>query len=269
MTSTSASEVLMSVKDIKIFFELEHYHHKGVRDVFTSALAHPFEYLMRQPEILSVVDGVSFDITRGMRLGIIGTNGSGKTTLCRALAGMILPQVGSITSNLEVRAIFDTGTGVVSELTGRENAYLLARLFFPQLKDLRPIVEEAIEFSELGHFIDIPFNNYSKGMQSRILLSLISSVPSEILILDEVFDAADIFFQKKFASRMRKFIQSAGATVFVSHSIDQIRQVCNHLIVLHKGKIHFQGDIEEGYQAYLKIHQMNESAERSPFGPGR
>ncbi len=268
MISTSDSEVIMSVKDIKIYFELEHYHHKGIRDVFVSAMTHPFEFLLKQKELFYVIDGISFDITKGMRLGILGTNGSGKTTLCRSLAGMMLPQMGSITSHKEVRAIFDTGTGVVPELTGRENAYLLARLFFPAMKDIRPIVEEAIEFSELGHFIDIPFNQYSKGMQSRLLLPLVSSVPSDILILDEVFDAADIFFQNKFAGRMKKFIASSSATIFVSHSIDQIRQVCNHLIVLHKGKIHFQGDVEEGYQEYLKLNPSNETLDRSPFGPG-
>ncbi len=253
MTSTSASEVLLSVKDIKIFFELEHYHHRGVRDVFVSAITHPFDYLMKQPELLNVIDGISFDITRGMRLGIIGTNGSGKTTLCRSLAGMIKPQAGTISSTNEVRAIFDTGTGVVPELTGRENAYLLARLFFPGMRDLKPIVEEAISFSELGHFIDIPFMQYSKGMQSRLLLSLISSVPSEILILDEVLDGADVFFQKKLAERMRSFIQSAGASIFVSHSIDQIRQVCTQVMVLHKGKIHFMGAIGPGWNEYLKL----------------
>ncbi len=253
MVSTSKSEILMSVRDIKLFYELEHYHHKGLRDVFISAITHPFEYLIKQQELFYVLNGVSFDITRGTRLGIIGTNGSGKSTLCRSLAGMIKPQVGEVKTDLEVRAIFDTGTGVVPELTGRENAYLLARLFFPSMQDLRPIVEEAIEFSELGHFIDIPFKKYSKGMQSRILLSLISSVPTEILILDEVFDAADIFFQQKFAARMQKFIHSAGATVFVSHSIDQIRQVCNQVMVLDKGQIHFMGDVETGYQKYLEL----------------
>lgn len=268
MNSTSDSEVIMSVKDIKIYFEIEHYHHKGIRDVFVSAMAHPFEFLLKQKELFYVINGLSFDITKGMRLGILGTNGSGKTTLCRSLAGMMMPQMGTITSNKEVRAIFDTGTGVVAELTGRENAYLLARLFFPAMKDLKPIVEEAIEFSELGHFIDVPFNQYSKGMQSRLLLPLVSSVPSDILILDEVFDAADIFFQNKFAGRMKKFIASSSATIFVSHSIDQIRQVCNHLIVLDKGKIHFQGDVEEGYQEYLKLNPSTDKLDRSPFGPG-
>ena len=265
MNSTSGSEVLMSLRDVKIFFELEHYHHKGVRDVFISAFTHPFDYLMRRPELLYVVDGVTFDIKRGMRLGIMGTNGSGKSTLCRSMAGMMRPQIGSIETSGEVRAIFDTGTGVIPELTGRENAYLLARLFFPGMKNLKPLVEEAIEFSELGHFIDNPFMNYSKGMQSRILLSLISSVPSEILILDEVFDAADIFFQHKFAARMKKFIASAGATIFVSHSIEQVREVCNHLIILNKGKIHFSGSVEDGYQEYLKLNPATGTPQASPF----
>lgn len=253
MHSTSTSEVLLRVENLRVFFELEHFHHRGVRDVFVSALTHPVEYFMKQNEHLYVVDGVSFEITRGMRLGIVGTNGSGKTTLCRALAGMIMPQEGKVISQGDVRAIFDTGTGVVPELTGRENAYLLARLFFPKIKDLRPIVEEAIEFSELGHFIDIPFLQYSKGMQSRLLLSLISSVPTEILILDEVLDGADIFFQKKLAERMKAFIQNAGASIFVSHSIDQIRQVCTSLMVLHKGKVQYLGPIGQGWNEYLKL----------------
>lgn len=253
MHSTLNSEVLLSVKDLKIFFELQHFHHRGVRDVFVSAVTNPIDYLLRQPEFFYVIDGVSFEIKRGMRLGIIGTNGSGKTTLCRAIAGIIRGQQGMVTTTKEVRVIFDTGTGVMQDLTGRENAYLLARLFFPAVKDLKPIVEEAIDFSELGHFIDIPFSQYSKGMQARLLLSLISGVPSEILILDEVLDGADVFFQKKLADRMQAFIRNASATIFVSHSLEQIRQVCNEVLVLHKGKVHFMGEVEQGWQEYLNL----------------
>lgn len=267
MSSTSDSEVLLRIKDVSIYFDIEHFHHKGIRDVFISAVTHPLEYLVKQREVFYVINNVSFEITRGMRLGVLGTNGSGKSTLCRSMAGMIQPQMGTIETTKEVRAVFDTGTGVIPELTGRENAYLLARLFYPAMKDLRPIVEEAIEFSELGHFIDVPFQNYSKGMQSRILLSLISSLPSEILILDEVFDAADIFFQHKLADRMKKFIASAGATIFVSHTIEQIRQVCNHCIVLHKGKIHFSGGVEEAYEEYLKLNPSIEPLQKSLFVP--
>lgn len=250
MTSITNSEVLLSVKEVQVHFELEHYHHQGLRDVFVSAITHPVEYFFRTPELLKVLDNVSFDITRGMRLGLLGVNGSGKTTLCRCIAGMMIPQRGKIETKAEVRAIFDTGTGILPELTGRENAYLLARLFFPEVRDLKPIVEEAIEFSELGHFIDIPFKQYSKGMQARLMLSLISAKTSDILILDEVFDGADIFFQQKLSIRMKKFIQSAGATVFVSHSPDQIREVCDKVLVMNKGKIGFFGGVAEGLKYY-------------------
>jgi ABC-type polysaccharide/polyol phosphate transport system ATPase subunit len=255
MSSTASSEILLSVKDLGVYFEIEHFHHHSVRDVFVTALKHPVDYFFRMPELYSVLDEISFDIERGTRLGIIGVNGCGKTTLCRCLAGMMKGQKGKVETKAEIRAIFDTGTGVIPELTGRENARLLARLFFPEIKNLAPIVEEAIEFSELGHFIDAPFKQYSKGMQSRLMLSLISARSTDILILDEVFDGADVFFQQKLAGRMKQLIEEAGATVFVSHSFDQIRSVCNKLLVLNQGKIAHHGDVEEGIALFLKLNQ--------------
>lgn len=250
MPSTTSSEVLLSVKNLSVHFELEHYHHQGLRDVFVSAVTNPIDYFLRTPELLNVLDDVSFDITRGMRLGLLGVNGSGKTTLCRCIAGMIVPQRGSIQTVSQVRAIFDTGTGVMPDLTGRENAFLLGRLFFPEIRDLTAIVTEALEFSELGHFVDIPFRQYSKGMQARLMLSLISAVPTDVLILDEVLDGADYFFQQKLSVRMKNFINAAGATIFVSHSADQIRDVCEQVMVLNKGKIGFYGNVEDGLNYY-------------------
>lgn len=255
MTSTDSSDSLLSVKNVKVYFDIEHFVQQGVRDVFISAITHPLEFLFKKKEFFYVLDGINLQITKGMRLGIIGVNGSGKTTLCRCIAGMMTPQIGSIETQSEIRAIFDTGTGIMPELTGRENAMLLARLFFPTEKNLTPMVNEAIEFSELGHFADIPFKQYSKGMQSRLILSLISARATDILILDEVFDGADIFFQKKLAERMQTFIKEASATIFVSHSIDQIRQVCNQVMVLNKGKVHFMGDVEEGFKTYLELNE--------------
>lgn len=253
MSSTVSSDQLISLENVRVYFDLEHYQHRGLRDVFVSALTHPVEFFFKEKEIFYVLDGISFNLSKGSRLGILGVNGSGKTTLCRCLAGMMKPQEGKIETSKNVRAIFDTGTGVLPELTGRENAHLLARLFFPGEKNLTPLVEEAIQFSELGHFIDTPFKTYSKGMQSRLLLSLISAKTSDVLILDEVFDGADLFFQKKMAERMKKLIQAAGATVFVSHAPDQIRQVCNKVMVINRGKIHFMGEVEEGIQAFLEL----------------
>ncbi len=253
MSSTESSDSLLKVKNLKVFFELEHYENKGLREIFISSLGHPLQYFFKTKELFYALNDVSFELQKGSRLGVLGVNGSGKTTLCRCLAGMMTPQFGEIDTKAEIRAIFDSGTGVMPELTGRENAYLLARLFFPKSNDIETIVNESIEFSELGHFIDVPFKKYSKGMQSRLMLSLISSKTTDILILDEVFDGADMFFKTKLASRMMKFIESAGATIFVSHSIEQIREVCNQLLVLNQGKVHFFGDIEEGIKSYIDL----------------
>lgn len=254
MTSTEDSKVLLKVSNLKVYFELQHYHQTGVRDVFVDALSHPMDFLFKPKELFYVLDDVSFTIERGMRIGILGVNGSGKTTLCRCLAGMMKAQTGMIESDAEIRAIFDTGTGIMPELTGRENAMLLARLFFPKVKNVLPLVNESIEFSELGHFIDVPFKQYSKGMQSRLLLSLVSSKTTDILILDEVFDGADVFFQEKIANRMKAFIDKAGATIFVSHSAAQIRQVCNTVMVINGGKISYFGEVEKGIEAYLALN---------------
>lgn len=263
MNSTENSNELVSIENVRVHFELDHYYQTSVRDVFVSALTHPVEFLFKQKEIFYVLDGVSFKLNKGDRLGILGVNGTGKTTLCRCIAGMMKPQDGKIVSKSEIRAIFDTGSGIMPELTGRENALLLARLFFPKERNIKPLVEESIEFSELGHFIDIPFKQYSKGMQSRLILSLISARPAEVLILDEVFDGADVFFQAKLSQRMKDFITKAGATIFVSHSVDQIRLICNKVLFLDKGKVTFLGDVNEGIDKYLNSRSPAEAGPQS------
>lgn len=251
MISTDTSKPILEITDLSVFFEVEHYEHQAVREIFISAITHPIHYFFSPREVFFVLDGINLKIEKGMRIGILGVNGSGKTTLCRCIAGMIVAQKGKIESNADIRAIFDIGNGIMPELTGKENAQLLARLFYPNEKDMNSIVDEALEFSELGHFVDVPFKKYSKGMQSRLLLSLISAKTADLLILDEVFDGADIFFQKKLSVRMKNLIKNTGATVFVSHSPDQIREICNHVIVLNKGKISFQGPVEDGIEYYL------------------
>ena len=251
MTSITDSEILASVNNIQVFFELQHYQVQGLRDVFVRAVTAPIDYFFKPSELLHVLNGLSFELKKGTRLGIIGVNGCGKTTLCRCFAGMIVPQRGTIKLNGNVRAIFDIGTGVMPELTGRENAYLMARLFFPEIRNHKEMVEEAMEFSELGHFLDIPFKQYSKGMQARLMLSLISAKSTDILILDEVLDGADHFFQQKISIRMKNLIKNSSSTIFVSHNIDQIREICDQVLVLTNGKIGFLGNVEEGIQYYL------------------
>jgi ABC-type polysaccharide/polyol phosphate transport system ATPase subunit len=252
MNSSSRSEVILTAKNIFFDYQLSLYQHSGLRDTFINALRNPWDFLFKKPEILPVLRGINFQLYKGDRLGLLGLNGAGKTTLCRILSGMMNPNAGEVICPGHVEAIFDVATGIMPELTGRENAYLLARLFYNTREVSKELVEEALEFSELSHFLDAPFKTYSKGMQARLVLSLISSAPSNVLILDEVFDGADLFFKEKIAKRMIKKIEGSNAVVFVSHGPDQVLELCNRVLVLKNGVIEFDGPPQEAINFYIQ-----------------
>ncbi len=252
MHYSSPSEVILSAKNVFFDYQLSLYQHAGLRDSFINLVKSPWEFIFKKPEMLPVLRGINFDLHKGDRLGILGLNGAGKTTLCRILAGMMTASSGEVKSTGHVEAIFDVATGIMPELTGRENAYLLARLFYQTREISREIVEEALQFSELSHFLDAPFKTYSKGMQARLVLSLISSTPSNVLILDEVFDGADLFFREKIAKRMIKKIEGSEAVIFVSHGPDQVLELCNRVLVLKNGAIEFDGPPKEAIAFYIQ-----------------
>jgi len=251
MLSTSTSKTLLKAEALGLDYPIRLYPHHGLRDTFVQLAKAPFDYLTRGQEVLPVIRQVSLELKTGDRLGLLGVNGAGKTTLCRILCGMLKPGKGKLTTHGHVEAIFDTSNGIMPELTGRENAELLVALlgsagFTPA------IVEEALAFSELGVFLDAPFKTYSKGMQARLALSLISATTSDVLILDEVFDGADLFFREKIALRMRQKIERSGAVIFVSHGPEQVLDLCNRVIVMDKGTITFDGAPAAGIDFYRK-----------------
>jgi ABC-type polysaccharide/polyol phosphate transport system ATPase subunit len=185
----------------------------------------------------------------------LGVNGAGKSSLCRCIAGMYKPTTGSVEVFGETRAVFNTNIGIQPDLTGRENAELLTQFLYPGLSknDAKELINDAINFSELGRFIDAPFRLYSNGMQTRLSLSLVSARPTDLLILDEVFDGADTFFKEKISLRVQKMIQLSGAALFVSHSPDQVLKVCNRAIVLDQAQIVFDGEPSEALNFYKKM----------------
>jgi len=242
---------LLEAQGLGLDYPVDVYTHRGMRDVFVQTLQHPWDWLTRPRDMLPVLRDVSLQLRQGDRLGLIGMNGSGKTTLCRLLCGMLRPRVGEVRTFGRVEAIFDTGTGVLPELTGRENAHLLATLMYADRPLSKEAVDEALAFSELGFFLDTPFKTYSRGMQARLLLSLVSASASDVLILDEVFDGADVFFREKIRQRMRAKIERSGAVIFVSHGTEQVRELCNRVMVLEKGAVVFDGNTEDGIRHYL------------------
>ena len=187
---------------------------------------------------------VSFEISEGDMLGIIGTNGAGKSTLLKAVSGIMEPTKGKIVRNGKVSALLELASGFDGDLTVKENAYLRGAM----LGYTRAFMEETypyiIDFSELKAFEDRPFKQLSSGMKSRLAFAIASLVKPEILILDEVLSVGDGAFQEKSAAKMREIMKGGATTIFVSHSVAQIRSLCNKILWLHKGRqIAFTDDV--------------------------
>lgn len=249
--SKSEIENILDIKNFTISYEVPHYRAQSFRDLFVETVKSPLDFLLKENDRIIVLDNINLKINKGERVGIIGNNGSGKTSLCRYICGLYGINK-KIKLNGNAKGIFDTEVVVLPELSGRENLEILAHFFFPELskKEREIILAESADFSELGNFLDVPFKLYSKGMKARLFLSLISSRPSDLLILDEVFNGADHFFSEKMTVRIKKVIEESGAVIFISHSHDLILEVCNRVVVFNDKKIVFDGAPAEGISFY-------------------
>jgi len=247
------SDLIARATNLNLVFKTSLHRPWTWREAFVRSMREPLEVALGAGEDLHTLKDINLELKRGDRVGLIGVNGVGKTSLCRCMAGFYRPTSGKVERSGTLRALFEVAVGVQQELTGRENAWLLAQLMFPGEGRLRETVEEALEFSELGRFVDVPFRLYSKGMQARLGLSLAALRPADLLILDEVFDGADVFFREKISKRMADLMRESGAVIFVSHSPDQVRQFCNRVFILNNGHLSFAGPVEEGLEAFEKL----------------
>ncbi|MBV2168597.1 MAG: ABC transporter ATP-binding protein, partial [Bdellovibrio sp.] len=238
MKFTSTSNITVQAKNLDLVFKTQLHKPWSLRDKFVETLRDPLSLLPNQKDRFYALREVSFSSYQGDRIGIIGKNGAGKTSLCRLIAGVYRASGGTLSTQGLVRSVFDTNVGIYPELTGRENVHLLLHYIYPQdVKEHQAMAEEIIDFSGLGSFADAPFRLYSNGMQARLCLSLISAKSSPILVLDEVFDGADQEFQKRISQRILKLVDSSQTAFFVSHSPEQIRQLCNRALVLSHGSL--------------------------------
>ena len=198
---------------------------------------------------------VSFSLEKGDMLGIIGSNGAGKSTLLKAITGIMEPTEGSVKRAGSVAALLELASGFDGELTVKENAYLRGAMLGYTRKFMDEKYDEIIAFAELKDFEDRPFKQLSSGMKSRLAFSIASMVQPDILILDEVLSVGDGAFRKKSEAKMREIISGGATTILVSHALEQVRQLCNKVLWLHKGKqIVFTDDVQvacDRYQAFL------------------
>lgn len=211
-------------------------------------------------ETFLALDGVSFDVKKGERVGIIGHNGAGKSTLLKLISRVTAPTSGRIGLNGRVASMLEVGTGFHPELTGRENIYMNGAILGMTKKEIDAKIEDIIEFSECRQFIDTPVKRYSSGMYVKLAFSVAAHLDSEIMIMDEVLAVGDVTFQKKCLEKMSNVSKNDSRTIlYVSHNMNTIRQLCDRVIVLDHGKIIFNGDVEEGIENYIGIRNTSSS----------
>ena len=210
-----------------------------------------FKLKKSKVETFEAIHGISFDVQEGEIMGIIGKNGSGKSTLLRAMAGIFSPDEGTIDLHGHTVSLLSIGVGFQKKLTGRENIILSGMLLGFSEKQVREKMDEIIEISELGDFIDKPVKTYSSGMYSKLAFSITAVLKTEIMLIDEVLSVGDAKFKKKSYKKMKELITDSKRTVIiVSHSSDTIRKLCNTVLWLHDGNIKMQGSVDEVLPLY-------------------
>lgn len=199
---------------------------------------------------------ITFSLDHGDMLGIIGTNGAGKSTLLKAVSGIMRPTEGSVECHGKIAALLELGSGFDGDLTVKENTYLRGAMLGYTKKFMDETYQDIIEFAELTEYQDRAFKHLSSGMKSRLAFSIASLVKPDVLILDEVLSVGDGGFRAKSEAKMRSIINSGATTILVSHSIPQVRSMCNKILWLDKGKqIAFSDDVNrvcDEYEAFLK-----------------
>ncbi len=205
-------------------------------------------------EYFEAVKGISFEVEKGQILGIVGKNGSGKSTLLRAIAGIFSPDEGTIDLHGHSVSLLSIGVGFQAPLTGRENIYLSGMLLGFSREKIEQHIEEIIEFSELGKFIDRPVKTYSSGMYSKLAFSITAILETEIMLIDEVLSVGDAKFKKKSYEKMRELISDKNRTVIiVSHSTETLQKLCDNILWIHDGEIKMMGKTDEVLPEYNKF----------------
>ncbi len=197
------------------------------------------------------VNDMSFQIHRGEAVAILGKNGAGKSTILKMVTGVVFPTKGSVEVDGIVSALLELTSGFDMEFTGRENIYLKGQILGLKDEEIRALEPAIIEFAELDEYIDQPVRTYSSGMKARLGFSICVNINPEILIVDEALSVGDKAFQKKCTEKVRSLMQAENITLlFVTHSVNTARDFCDRGIVIKKGKLVFDGDIEEAIEYY-------------------
>ena len=209
----------------------------------------------RHPKINKALNGVSFEISRGESVGIIGDNGAGKSTILKMITGVAFPTEGEVTVRGKVAALLELTAGFSTEMTGRENIYLKGYIL--GLKDayIKQIEERIIDFAQLGDYIDQPVRTYSSGMKMRLGFAININIDPDILVVDEALSVGDASFKRKCKDKINEIIASGTTVLYVSHNPQSVAEICNRALYLRKGKLIYDGNVDEAYKAYTTFKE--------------
>lgn len=242
--------LMIDVNHVTIRFNLANQKVDNLKEYFIKLIKRE---LMFQ-EFLAVKD-VSFQVHAGEAWGLIGTNGSGKSTLLKAISGILRPYKGAISVNGSVAPLIELGAGFDMEMTARENIFLNGCVLGHSQKFMQEHFDEIVEFAQIQDFLDSPLKNYSSGMRARLGFSIATVVKPDILIVDEILAVGDYKFRKRCETRMNEMLQSDTTLLYVSHSIDEVKSLCDHALWIDKGCTVMQGDAETVCDAYISEMQ--------------
>lgn len=248
ITGETLENTVIKVENVKMKFNLSKEKTDNLKEYVIKFIKRDLHY---QP--FWALKGVSFEVKRGDKFGIIGLNGAGKSTLLKLIAGVMKPTEGQISVTGSIVPLLEMGAGFDPDYTGRENIFLKGALLGYTRRFLEEKFDEIVEFSDLEEFIDVPLKNYSSGMKARLAFSIATMVEPEILIIDEVLSVGDAKFQEKSREKMNSLLDEDATVLFVSHSTQQVRNICNRAIWLDKGKLITQGPVDEVCDAYEKF----------------
>ncbi len=243
---------MIQVNNVSMRFLISHDRITSLKEYITNFIKRQLQY-----EEFWALKNISFSVAKGEVIGIIGKNGAGKSTLLKIISGILKPTEGSVKCDGNIVPMLELGSGFDPDLTGRENIFLNGAILGYSKDFLEDKYNEIVGFSELGRFIDVPIRNYSSGMLARLAFSIATVVNPEILIVDEILAVGDAAFQEKSKARMMELMSGGTTVLFVSHSLDQIRELCNRVIWLENGTIKLIGNTEEVCSEYSKAYKID------------
>lgn len=240
-----SDDIKISVKDVWIRFNMASERIDNFKEYMIKLLKRQLLF----KEFLAL-KGITFDVKAGESWGFVGTNGSGKSTLLKTICGILKPYKGSVQINGTISPLIELGAGFDGNMTARENVFLNGAVLGYSEKYIKEKFDEIIDFAELRDFLDVPIKNFSSGMAARLGFAIATTVKPDILICDEVLAVGDFKFQEKCEQRMNELLSGGTTLLFVSHSIDQVKRMCNKAIWIDHGEMKMIGTAEEVCNAY-------------------